>query len=152
MSREPQLTYTLPCPIAFSPYRLVTASEDREVGFYAGPPFKWQKNLKEHARFVNAVRYAPDGSAFLTGGQDGKAFVYEGKAGTLVTQLGGDDGAHTVSRVRRRGLGGRLPCFHRIVSSALCDWARDRRDAGVTGRALSVLVFLGRHLRCLLGS
>eukprot|EP00118_Oscarella_pearsei_P024690 m.306599 g.306599 ORF g.306599 m.306599 type:complete len:600 (+) comp41387_c0_seq1:60-1859(+) len=70
------------------PYRLVTGSEDKSASFFAGPPFKFQKTLKEHTQFVNSVRYAPDGSLFCTGGHDGMAFLYDGKTGDLVGQLG----------------------------------------------------------------
>ena len=54
------------------PYRVVTASEDTDVGVYAGPPFKLQHLNHEHARFVNCVRYAPDGNFFLSAGADAK--------------------------------------------------------------------------------
>lgn len=51
---------------------MVTASEDTDTGIYAGPPFKLMHLSHEHERFVNCVRYAPDGSVFVTGGADGK--------------------------------------------------------------------------------
>eukprot|EP00045_Choanoeca_perplexa_P008018 m.73312 g.73312 ORF g.73312 m.73312 type:complete len:596 (-) comp14324_c0_seq1:756-2543(-) len=70
------------------PYRVVTASEDSDTGFYAGPPFKFGHLSHEHASFVNCVRYAPDGSKFATAGADGKCYLYEGKEGTLIGEVG----------------------------------------------------------------
>jgi WD40 repeat protein len=54
------------------PYRIVTGSEDTDVGFYAGPPFKFSHLNHEHSRFVNAVRFSPDGNLVLSGGADSK--------------------------------------------------------------------------------
>lgn len=76
------------------PYRVATACEDNEVGFYQGPPFKLDHLNKEHSSFVNAVRFSPNGEYFVTGGADGKANLYAGKEGTFSGSLGGDEGAH----------------------------------------------------------
>ena len=54
------------------PFRVATGSEDTDVGFFAGPPFKLQTLAHDHSRFVNSVRFAPDGNLLLTGGADGK--------------------------------------------------------------------------------
>eukprot|EP00730_Choanoeca_flexa_P020461 TRINITY_DN9992_c0_g1_i3.p1 TRINITY_DN9992_c0_g1~~TRINITY_DN9992_c0_g1_i3.p1 ORF type:complete len:597 (+),score=141.68 TRINITY_DN9992_c0_g1_i3:51-1841(+) len=70
------------------PFRVVTASEDSDVGFYAGPPFKFGHLNHEHGSFVNCVRYAPDGSKFVTAGADGKCFLYDGKEGQLIGEVG----------------------------------------------------------------
>ena len=34
---------------------------------YEGPPFKYKKTFEDHTRFVNCVRFSPDGSSLLTG-------------------------------------------------------------------------------------
>lgn len=78
------------------PYRVVTGSEDTDVGFYQGPPFKLDHLNKDHGNFVNSVRFAPDGSFFASGGADGRAFLYDGKEGKLVAEVGGGSApAHT---------------------------------------------------------
>lgn len=70
------------------PFRIVTASEDNQVNFYEGPPFKFSLSEQDHTRFVNAVRFSPDGTHFATGGADGKCFLYDGKTGTLKYEIG----------------------------------------------------------------
>ena len=59
------------------PFRIVTASEDNTLAFFHGPPFKFQFTLQDHSRFVNAVRYAPNGDCFISGGADGKVEQYQ---------------------------------------------------------------------------
>ncbi|ELU08591.1 hypothetical protein CAPTEDRAFT_81584, partial [Capitella teleta] len=48
------------------PFRLVTASEDSSLAFFEGPPFKFQKTMNDHSKFVNVVRYAPNGEVFIS--------------------------------------------------------------------------------------
>lgn len=69
------------------PLRAVTASDDFTVNFYTGTPYKFSKSLKDHTRFVQCVRYAPDGSKFATCGSDGKIFVYNGETADLMFEL-----------------------------------------------------------------
>ena len=54
------------------PFRADVGSDDNSVCFFEGPPFKWKRTIEEHDRFVNVVRYSPDGERFATGGADGK--------------------------------------------------------------------------------
>eukprot|EP00965_Chrysotila_dentata_P119414 3947604-Pleurochrysis_carterae.AAC.1 len=35
------------------PFRIATGGDDLAVNLYAGPPFKFQKAMKKHERFVN---------------------------------------------------------------------------------------------------
>ena len=42
----------------------------------------------EHQRFVQSVRYSPNGDHFATGGFDGKIFIYDGKTSDLIGELG----------------------------------------------------------------
>lgn len=58
------------------PFRIITGSEDNFVGIYEGPPFKFKSQLGDHTRFVQSVRYSPDGQLFATAGFDGKLFLY----------------------------------------------------------------------------
>lgn len=70
------------------PFRIVTASEDNTLAFFHGPPFKFQFTMQDHSRFVNSVRYSPNGELFVSGGAEGKAFLYDGKSGEKKAELG----------------------------------------------------------------
>jgi WD40 repeat protein len=76
------------------PYRIVTGSEDFQVNFFEGPPFKFKKANKEHTRFVTCVRYSPDGNKFLSVATDKTGFFYDGKTGDLIGKLNPENG-HT---------------------------------------------------------
>ena len=71
------------------PFRIVTGSEDNKVAFYEGPPFVFKCTKTNHSKFVQAVRFSPDGEKFASGGFDGKVFIYSGKDGELIKELGG---------------------------------------------------------------
>jgi len=43
---------------------------------------------QEHTRFVQTVRYSPDGNLFASGGFDGKVFIYNGTTSDLVGEIG----------------------------------------------------------------
>ncbi|CAD5116487.1 DgyrCDS5367 [Dimorphilus gyrociliatus] len=70
------------------PFRLATASDDLSVAFFEGPPFKFKQTTREHTRFVNSVRYSPDGSIYVSCGADGKLIVYDGKDGNKISEIG----------------------------------------------------------------
>ncbi|KAJ1952219.1 WD40 repeat-like protein, partial [Linderina pennispora] len=48
------------------PMRAVTCSDDGTCVFFHGPPFKFDKTLKDHTGFVNDVRYAPGDAYFAS--------------------------------------------------------------------------------------
>ena len=74
------------------PYRAVLGGEDFSLSFYAGgPPFKYDKALKEHTNFVNCVRYSPDGEKFISVASDKTGIVCDGTTGAVVGKL---DPAH----------------------------------------------------------
>eukprot|EP01086_Lenisia_limosa_P015245 TRINITY_DN4796_c0_g1_i2.p1 TRINITY_DN4796_c0_g1~~TRINITY_DN4796_c0_g1_i2.p1 ORF type:complete len:602 (-),score=192.07 TRINITY_DN4796_c0_g1_i2:19-1824(-) len=76
------------------PFRIVTGSEDLKVNFYQGPPFKFNTSHSTHERFVNCVRFSPDGTKFVSVASDMKGFLYDGKTGeALETKLEGHTGA-----------------------------------------------------------
>ncbi|XP_050398777.1 actin-interacting protein 1 [Patella vulgata] len=77
---------------ATRPFRIVTGSEDYNVGYFEGPPFKLKSYIKEHTNFVNTVRFSPDGEVFASGGADAMVYIYNGSTGDKVGQLG--DKAH----------------------------------------------------------
>jgi len=68
------------------PFRLVTGGEDNKVNFYEGPPFKYKATVKTHERFVNMVRFSPDGARFFSVSSDMFVAVYDGKDGSLTLE------------------------------------------------------------------
>ncbi|CAD7675915.1 unnamed protein product [Nyctereutes procyonoides] len=72
------------------PYRLATGSDDNCAAFFEGPPFKFKFTIGDHNRFVNCVRFSPDGNRFATASADGQIYIYDGKTGEKVCALGGD--------------------------------------------------------------
>ncbi|XP_069967180.1 actin-interacting protein 1 [Bactrocera oleae] len=70
------------------PFRIVTGSEDNTIGVFEGPPFKFKMTKQEHSRFVQAVRYSPDGKFFASAGFDGKVFLYDGANSDLIGEFG----------------------------------------------------------------
>lgn len=80
------------------PYRAATAADDALIIFHQGPPYKYDKTIKTHTKFVQDVRYAPSGDHFASVGSDAKFFVYDGKTGDTVAEFTEDP--HTGSIVR----------------------------------------------------
>ncbi|KAF5901470.1 WD repeat-containing protein 1, partial [Clarias magur] len=72
------------------PYRLVTGSDDNCTTFFEGPPFKFKCTSTDHSRFVNCVRFSPDGNRYVSAGADGQIFIYDGKTTEKMGSLGGD--------------------------------------------------------------
>uniref|UniRef100_A0A4W5MZD4 WD repeat domain 1 n=1 Tax=Hucho hucho TaxID=62062 RepID=A0A4W5MZD4_9TELE len=83
------------------PYRLISGSDDNCGAFFEGPPFKFKFSITDHSRFVNCVRFSPDGNRFCTAGADGQIFLYDGKTGEKICSLGGakahEGGVYAVS-------------------------------------------------------
>ncbi|KCV72201.1 hypothetical protein H696_01600 [Fonticula alba] len=69
------------------PFRAVTGSDDFNVNFFEGPPFKFKQSNRDHTRFVNCVRFAPDGSLFASVGADSQILVFDGRDGSLVGKM-----------------------------------------------------------------
>jgi WD40 repeat protein len=69
------------------PFRIATASEDRTVGFYKGPPFQFMKSFKGHTNFVTCVRFSNDGSQFITTSNDMKINLFDGATGDHIREL-----------------------------------------------------------------
>lgn len=44
--------------------------------------------FQEHSRFVQAVRFSPNGNFFASAGFDGKVFLYDGTNADLVSEFG----------------------------------------------------------------
>eukprot|EP01121_Diplochlamys_sp_Union-15-3_P010046 TRINITY_DN2776_c0_g1_i2.p1 TRINITY_DN2776_c0_g1~~TRINITY_DN2776_c0_g1_i2.p1 ORF type:complete len:618 (+),score=129.89 TRINITY_DN2776_c0_g1_i2:52-1854(+) len=76
------------------PFRVVTGAEDLKVNWYPGPPFKYERSIKDHQRFINCIRFSPDGSKFASVGSDKKGFVYDGKDAQKLGELKDDGKGH----------------------------------------------------------
>jgi WD40 repeat protein len=76
------------------PFRVITGAEDNQVNWFEGPPFKFNKGHKDHTRFVNSVRFSPDGNKVVSVSLDKKGIVYDGKTGDKVYEFDAA-GAHT---------------------------------------------------------
>lgn len=70
------------------PFKIVTGSEDTFVGIYEGPPFKFKSQLQDHNRFVQAIRFSPNGDQFASAGFDGKLFIYNSNDYSKIAELG----------------------------------------------------------------
>lgn len=70
------------------PFRIATGSEDNTIAIFEGPPFKFKMTKQDHSRFVQAVRYSPNGKLFASAGFDGKVFLYDGTTSELVGEVG----------------------------------------------------------------
>jgi WD40 repeat protein len=77
------------------PFRIVTGSDDNTVNFYHGVPYKFEKSIKSHSRFVQAVRFSPSGELFVSAGMDGKLFLYDGKTGDQKAELSTASQSHS---------------------------------------------------------
>eukprot|EP01120_Amphizonella_sp_Union-15-10_P001857 TRINITY_DN11_c0_g1_i1.p1 TRINITY_DN11_c0_g1~~TRINITY_DN11_c0_g1_i1.p1 ORF type:complete len:597 (-),score=132.66 TRINITY_DN11_c0_g1_i1:100-1890(-) len=69
------------------PFRAVTGSEDLKVNWYPGPPFKYALSIKDHTRYINCIRFSPDGNKFVTVGSDKKGFIYEAKEAAKLLEI-----------------------------------------------------------------
>ncbi|KAI0676451.1 WD40 repeat-like protein [Trametes maxima] len=77
------------------PFRAVTAADDGSIVFHQGVPFKYDKTIKTHTKFVQDVQYAPSGDHFASVGTDYKIFLYDGKTGETLGEF--TDSPHTGS-------------------------------------------------------
>lgn len=69
------------------PFRAVTASDDGSIVFYTGVPFKYEKLIRTHTKFVQDVQYSGSGDHFASVGSDGKLFFYDGKDGNTLSEI-----------------------------------------------------------------
>ena len=64
---------------------------------FSGAPYKYEKTIKTHTRYVQDIKYAPSGDLFASVGSDAKVFMYDGTTGDVKAEL--TEGAHTGSVV-----------------------------------------------------
>ncbi|KAF8306110.1 YVTN repeat-like/Quino protein amine dehydrogenase, partial [Clavulina sp. PMI_390] len=57
------------------------------IVFYQGAPYKYDKSIRTHTRFVQDVRFSPSGDVFGSAGADGAVFLYNGTTGDVVAEL-----------------------------------------------------------------
>ncbi|KZF20085.1 tricorn protease domain 2-containing protein [Xylona heveae TC161] len=75
------------------PFRAATGSDDKNMVFYHGAPFKFNSTQKgKHSNFLYGVAFSPDGSSLVTVGADRKIWLYDGKTGEVKAQIG--EGEH----------------------------------------------------------
>ena len=78
------------------PFRAATVSDDTQLVFYHGPPFRFNAASRNHSKFVYDVSFSPDGKSLVSVGADSKIFLYDGKTGESKSPLNTDHG-HTGS-------------------------------------------------------
>ncbi|KAH7925452.1 WD40 repeat-like protein, partial [Leucogyrophana mollusca] len=69
------------------PFRAATAGDDAQIVFHQGAPYKYDKTIKTHTKFVQDVRYASSGDHFASVGSDSKIFLYDGKTGDTIEEF-----------------------------------------------------------------
>ncbi|KAF8893170.1 WD40-repeat-containing domain protein [Gymnopilus junonius] len=69
------------------PFRAATAGDDNQIVFHSGAPYKYEKTIKTHTKFIQDVQYAPSGDNFASVGSDAKVFIYDGKTGDTVAEF-----------------------------------------------------------------
>lgn len=79
------------------PYRLIAGDDCFKTMLYHGPPFKLNLEIEDHSRFVNVVRFSPDGKYFATGSSDCKVLLYDGKTGEQCGELTDGKTSHSGS-------------------------------------------------------
>lgn len=79
------------------PFRAATAGDDGLVVFYHGAPYKYNKSIRKHTKFVYDVKFSPDGSQLVSVGADARIFIYDAKTGDDIAELTDNDNGHTGS-------------------------------------------------------
>ncbi|KAK5115164.1 hypothetical protein LTR85_009922 [Meristemomyces frigidus] len=75
------------------PLRAATGSDDTSLCFFHGAPFKFNTSLRgKHDKFVYGTQFSPDGSSLVSVGSDRRIWLYDGKTGEAVKQIG--EGEH----------------------------------------------------------
>ncbi|KAF5379228.1 hypothetical protein D9615_005866 [Tricholomella constricta] len=69
------------------PFRAATAADDGLIVFHQGVPFKYDKTIKTHTKFVQDIQFAPSGDHFVSVGSDAKIFLYDGKTGDTIGEF-----------------------------------------------------------------
>lgn len=78
------------------PFKAISGSDDNTVILHTAVPFKYDKMISNHTRFVRDVAYSPSGDVFVSVGSDGKMFLYDGKTGELRSEVDRNGGTGTL--------------------------------------------------------
>lgn len=75
------------------PLRAATGSDDMSLCFFHGAPFKFNTSIRgKHDKFIYGTQFSPDGNAIVSVGSDRRIWLYDGKTGEAVKQIG--EGEH----------------------------------------------------------
>ncbi|KAG9313595.1 WD40 repeat-like protein [Chiua virens] len=74
------------------------ADDGALINFHQGPPFKYVKTIRGHTKFVQDVKYSPNGDHFVSVGSDFKIVLYNGDNGDKIADV--IDNPHKGSIVR----------------------------------------------------
>ncbi|KAJ3552698.1 hypothetical protein NM688_g4017 [Phlebia brevispora] len=69
------------------PFRAATGGDDATIVFHQGAPYKYDKTIKTHTKFVQDIKYAPSGDHFASVGSDSKIFLFDGKTGDMLSEI-----------------------------------------------------------------
>ena len=81
------------------PFRAISGSDDNSVILHTAVPFKYDKMISTHNRFVRDVAFSPNGELFVSVGSDGKMFLYEGKDGSVRAEIDRNGATSTLASV-----------------------------------------------------
>ncbi|KAI0687680.1 WD40 repeat-like protein [Cytidiella melzeri] len=81
------------------PFRAATAGDDSTIVFHHGVPFKYDKAIKTHTKFVQDIKYASSGDHFASVGSDAKIFIYDGKTGETRGEIKDSPHSGTINAV-----------------------------------------------------
>ncbi|KAF2772494.1 tricorn protease domain 2-containing protein [Teratosphaeria nubilosa] len=75
------------------PLRAATGSDDTSLCFFHGAPFKFNTSLRsKHDKFIYGTQFSPDGNTLVSVGSDRRIWLYDGKTGEAIKQIG--EGEH----------------------------------------------------------
>lgn len=75
------------------PLRAATGSDDTSLCFFHGAPFKFNTSIRgKHDKYIYGTQFSPDGGAIVSVGSDRRIWLYDGKTGEAVKQVG--EGEH----------------------------------------------------------
>ncbi|KOS20330.1 putative WD repeat-containing protein [Escovopsis weberi] len=78
------------------PYRAVTVGDDSNAVFYTGVPFTFKATSALHTGFIFAAAFSPDGSRYVTVGQDKRIQLYDGTTGEPTKHIGHGEHAGSI--------------------------------------------------------
>lgn len=76
------------------PFRIATGAEDNAVNFFEAFPAKFSKSYRSFTKYVNVVRFSPDGSLLAAAGGDYAVVLLDGKTGDALDKQFPKDQGH----------------------------------------------------------